>query len=67
MGNKQGTLANHLETASKTGALAFPNKRLEEFPEALQKVTGNLRNLDLSTNKITIIPIWISDFNTGFF
>ena len=64
MGNKQGSLANHLETASKTGALAFPNKKLEEFPEALQKVTGNLRNLDLSTNKITIIPIWISDFKS---
>jgi hypothetical protein len=26
MGNKQGSLANHLETASKTGALAFPGK-----------------------------------------
>ena len=26
MGNKQGSLANHLETASKTGALAFPDK-----------------------------------------
>jgi hypothetical protein len=26
MGNKQGTLANHLETATKTGALAFPDK-----------------------------------------
>jgi len=62
MGNKQGSLANHLETASKTGALAFPDKKLEEFPEALQKVTGNLRNLDLSANKITSIPRWISNF-----
>ena len=26
MGNKQGSLSNHLETASKTGALAFPGK-----------------------------------------
>lgn len=26
MGNKQGSLANHMETASKTGALAFPGK-----------------------------------------
>ena len=26
MGNKQGSLGNHLDTASKTGALAFPGK-----------------------------------------
>jgi hypothetical protein len=26
MGNKQGSLGHHLETASKTGALAFPSK-----------------------------------------
>ena len=26
MGNKQGSLGNHLDTASKTGALAFPSK-----------------------------------------
>ena len=26
MGNKQGTLGQHMETASKTGALAFPGK-----------------------------------------
>ena len=31
MGNKQGSLANHLETASKTGALAFPNKVSNKF------------------------------------
>ena len=62
MGNKQGSLANHLETASKTGALAFPAKRLEEFPEPLQKVSGNLRNLDLSDNRITSVPRWISHF-----
>lgn len=84
MGNKQGSLANHLETASKTGALAFPGKvipasefshnffqrifyfatsqKLEEFPDALQKVTGNLRNLDLSSNKITSVPKWIANF-----
>ena len=56
MGNKQGSLANHLDTASKTGALAFPAKKLEEFPEPLQKVSGNLRNLDLSDNKLQLCP-----------
>lgn len=83
MGNKQGSLANHLETASKTGALAFPGKvrignasvkipthyfkkkclqKLEEFPEELQKVSKNLRNLDLSDNKIASVPRWIANF-----
>ena len=37
-------------------------QKLEEFPDALQKVTGNLRNLDLSQNKIVSIPRWISSF-----
>ena len=37
-------------------------QKLEEFPEALQKVSGNLRNLDLSNNKITSIPRWIANF-----
>ena len=40
MGNKQGTLGHHLETASKTGALAFPDKKLESFPDDLTKVSG---------------------------
>ena len=60
----QGTLGQHMETASKTGALAFPGKKLDEFPEALQKVSGNLRNLDLSNNKITTIPKWIANFKS---
>ena len=60
----QGTLGQHMETARKTGALAFPGKKLDEFPEALQKVSGNLRNLDLSNNKITTIPKWIANFKS---
>lgn len=64
MGNKQGSLANHLETASKTGALAFPNKNLDEFPEALSKVSSNLRNLDLSANKISSVPSCIGNFKS---
>ena len=43
MGNKQGSLGNHLDTASKTGALAFPGK-----VKFLIKVTLNqlFRNTD---------------------
>jgi hypothetical protein len=39
MGNKQGTLGQHMETASKTGALAFPGKvSLFYFLESNKKV-----------------------------
>jgi len=62
MGNKQGTLGHHLETASKTGALAFPDKKLESFPDDLTKVSGTLRNLDLSRNKIPALPSFIASF-----
>ena len=45
MGNKQGSLGNHLDTASKTGALAFPGK-----VKFLIKVTLNqlFRNTDIT-------------------
>jgi len=64
MGNKQGTLGHHLETASKTGALAFPDKKLEQFPEELQRVSGNLRTMDLSNNRITGLPSSIANFKS---
>lgn len=64
MGNKQGSLGHHLDTASKTGALAFPSKKLEEFPEDLTKVAQTLRNLDLSNNRITILPSNIGNFKS---
>lgn len=62
MGNNAGSLKHHLETAEKTGALAFPDKKLEEFPPSLNKVSGKLRNLDLSSNKIPSIPPSIGHF-----
>ena len=64
MGNKQGTLGHHLETASKTGALAFPDKKLEQFPEDLNTVAATLRTLDLSNNRISILPSSISNFKS---
>ena len=38
MGNQQGSLKKHLETAEKTGALNFTDKGLEKFPPDLFKV-----------------------------
>lgn len=64
MGNKQGTLGHHLETASKTGALAFPDKKLEHFPDDLNRVSATLRNLDLSNNRITGLPSNIANFRS---
>jgi len=55
-------LKKHLETAEKTGALNFTDKGLEKFPPDLVKVVGNLRNLDLSNNKIPILPQNIGAF-----
>jgi len=56
MGNQAGSLKKHIETAEKTGALSFTDKGLEKFPPDLVKVVNNLRNLDLSGNKMTVMP-----------
>jgi len=62
MGNQAGSLKKHIETAEKTGALNFTDKGLEKFPPELFKVEGNLRNLDLSNNKIASLPSNIGSF-----
>merc|ERR1712243_456578 len=62
MGNQSGSLKKHLETAEKTGALNFTDKGLGKFPPELFKVENNLRNLDLSNNKITALPSNIGNF-----
>lgn len=62
MGNQAGSLKKHIETAEKTGALSFSDQKLEKFPPELTKVVGNLRNLDLSGNKIKILPENIGSF-----
>ncbi len=33
MGNSAGALKHHIATAEKTGALAFSEKKLDEFPQ----------------------------------
>jgi len=62
MGNQQGSLKKHLETAEKTGALNFTDKGLEKFPPDLFKVEKNLRNLDLSNNKLGALPENVGNF-----
>jgi len=62
MGNQAGSLKKHIETAEKTGALSFTDQKLEKFPPDLVKVVDNLRNLDLSGNKIRALPENIGAF-----
>ncbi|KAK1793095.1 hypothetical protein P4O66_011510 [Electrophorus voltai] len=60
MGNS--ALKAHLETSEKTGVFQLTGKGLQEFPEELQRLTGNLRTVDLSNNKIEVLPAFISSF-----
>ncbi|XP_056152164.1 leucine-rich repeat-containing protein 57 [Lampris incognitus] len=60
MGNS--ALKSHLETSQKTGVFQLTGKGLPEFPEELQRLTGNLRTVDLSGNKIEVLPAFIGHF-----
>ncbi|KAG5857171.1 leucine-rich repeat-containing protein 57 [Anguilla rostrata] len=60
MGNS--ALKAHLETSQKTGVFQLTGKGLPEFPEELQRLTGNLRTVDLSNNKIEVLPAFIGSF-----
>lgn len=60
MGNS--ALKSHLETSQKTGVFQLTAKGLQEFPEELQRLTGNLRTVDLSGNKIEVLPPAIGNF-----
>ena len=54
MGNS--ALRAHVETAQKTGVFQLKDRGLTEFPSELQKLTSNLRTIDLSNNKIDSLP-----------
>ncbi|KAM4014252.1 leucine-rich repeat-containing protein 57 isoform 1-T3 [Anomaloglossus baeobatrachus] len=60
MGNS--ALKAHIETAQKTGVFQLMDKALVEFPEDLQRLSANLRTIDLSSNKIEALPPWIGKF-----
>ncbi|XP_076605448.1 leucine-rich repeat-containing protein 57 [Chaetodon auriga] len=60
MGNS--ALKSHLETSQKTGAFQLTGKGLQEFPEELQRLTANLRTVDLSGNKIELLPAAVGNF-----
>ncbi|XP_069008862.1 leucine-rich repeat-containing protein 57 [Embiotoca jacksoni] len=60
MGNS--ALKSHLETSQKTGVFQLTGKGLQEFPEELQRLTANLRTVDLSGNKIEVLPPGVGNF-----
>lgn len=60
MGNS--ALKAHIETAQKTGVFQLTDKGLVEFPEDLQRLSANLRTIDLSCNKIDVLPPWMGTF-----
>jgi len=62
MGNSAGALKHHIETAEKTGALAFSDKKLKEFPSSLSKTAHVLRSLDLCRNQIDLLPPTVAAF-----
>ncbi|XP_075049492.1 leucine-rich repeat-containing protein 57 isoform X2 [Mixophyes fleayi] len=61
MGNS--ALKAHLETAQKTGVFQLTDKGLIEFPEELQRMSPNLRTIDLSSNKIEGLPPSVGKFS----
>lgn len=60
MGNS--ALKSHLETSQKTGVFQLTGKGLQEFPEELQRLTANLRTVNLSSNKIETLPATVGNF-----
>ncbi|KAI0220385.1 Leucine-rich repeat-containing protein 57 [Lamellibrachia satsuma] len=60
MGN---SIKPHIDRAEKTGTCNLAKQGLDEFPAALQKVTGNLRTLDLADNKLPSLPPLIGSYN----
>lgn len=77
MGNSS-SISNHISNAQKTGVCQLSNMQIKEvfaplklyfsylillqLPSQLLRLNHNLRSLDLSTNKIEILPEAIGNF-----
>ncbi|BES93664.1 unnamed protein product [Nesidiocoris tenuis] len=60
MGN--AAVKKHVATAEKTGVLNLSRSKLDEFPELVLKLKGNLRSLDFAFNRLTTLTPAIGDF-----
>ncbi|XP_064490327.1 leucine-rich repeat-containing protein 57-like [Ornithodoros turicata] len=59
MGN---SIKPHIQNAGKTGVCQLSNSNLREFPKELFLISGVLRTLDISENKISVVPTTICKF-----
>ncbi|KAJ0181089.1 hypothetical protein K1T71_003174 [Dendrolimus kikuchii] len=62
MGNSG--LKQHYDTASKTGVLQLADCKFKEIPIEVFNLSDKLRNLDLSKNKISVLPDEICKLKT---
>ncbi|CAB3404372.1 unnamed protein product [Caenorhabditis bovis] len=62
-GPSSSTVNKHLEMATKSRILQLKGSGLKKVPEEIEKLADILRNLDLSDNKIRIIPTFIGNFS----
>ncbi|XP_022189567.1 leucine-rich repeat-containing protein 57 [Nilaparvata lugens] len=60
MGNS--ALKSHFEHGQKTGVLNLSKQKLDEFPSGMKSLSNNLRSLDMSDNKFTVIPTEIHTY-----
>ncbi|XP_073230445.1 leucine-rich repeat-containing protein 57-like [Porites lutea] len=61
MGN---SISPHLENAQKTGVCSLCGNRLSEVPPELFHLGASLRTLDLSNNKIKVLPSAVGGFTS---
>jgi len=61
MGN---SLAPHLESAQKTGVCSLCGKGLSEVPPQLLRLGTSLRTLDVSNNKLKVLPAAFGGFTS---
>jgi len=59
MGN---SIKPHLDNAEKTGVCNLSKHGLSELPDGFQKLSGNLRTVNLSDNKLPTLPAYIGSF-----
>ena len=61
MGN-QASVKNHLENASRTGVFQLSGSNVSEFPKDIARIKDTVRSLDLSKNKLKVIPDYMGTF-----
>lgn len=61
MGN-QASVKSHMENASRTGVFQLSASGASDFPKDLVRIKDTVRSLDLSKNKIKVIPDYLGTF-----